>query len=155
MQWTILIACLLGIPVLIIASQNVAACYFVLAGLFFIICSSTLLFIFLPKFLASRKKKDERTPIINQWSRPVKGQTAMDSKSEGVVDSNSGSGIAIVSLGRSALERENIELKNLVESLSRRLERNHETVRSDGIAAPIDEVDKEHPIANLGHIDGT
>ena len=79
----------------------------------------------------------------------------MDSKSEGVVDSNSGAGIAIVSLGRSALERENIELKNLVESLSRRLERNHETVRSDGIAAPIDEVDKEHPIANLGHIDGT
>jgi hypothetical protein len=130
LQWTIFYPSLLGIPVIVIANQNVAACYFVTADHLFVICSSILLLIFLPKILASRKKKDSRTPI-NRWSRPVEGRTGEYRVVE-EVDSNNRLAIAIVSLGKSALEQENLELKNLVESLSRRLEQNQEIVNKEG-----------------------
>jgi hypothetical protein len=109
-------------------------------GLLFIICNSILLLIFLPKVVASRKKKDTRTPIINQFTIPVLGQSSR-------------SGIGIVSFGKSALEQENLQLKNLVESLTRRLEQSHETVRNDEVPASIEEVGEQHPISNLGHGD--
>ena len=88
MQWTILYATILGIPVLIVAHNNVAAVYFVTAGLVFAICSSILLFMFVPKVLASRIKKDTNTPV-NRWQKPVEGKPAGESHEiEGVLDSD-------------------------------------------------------------------
>ncbi len=107
-------------------------------GLLFIICSSILLLIFLPKVLASRKKKDTPTPITNRWRRPVE-------------DTTTKSGIGIMSFGKSALEQENLQLKNEVESLRRRLDQSHETVINDGVPATIEQVKEQYPISNLGH----
>jgi hypothetical protein len=136
LQWTILYATILGIPVLIVANNNIAAVYFVTAGLVFAICSSILLFMFVPKVLASRKKKDKNTPI-NRWQKPVEGKPAGECHEvEGVTDSENGSGIRITFFGISELRRENLELKKLVESYSRRQEQNHETVANQGEQNP-------------------
>lgn len=156
MQWTILYASLLGIPVIIIANNNVAAVYFLQAGLLFVICSSILLLIFLPKIIASRKKKDTSTPI-NRWTRAGE-------------DNGARSGIQIVSLGKTAIEQENLELKNLVEELSRKI-KDHETLTATTENNPnvkeeqthgnsltdtlMEEEDKEKPITALCNVDET
>ena len=83
---------------------------------------------FVPKVLASRIKKDTNTPV-NRWQKPVEAKPAGESHEiEGVLDSDNGSGIRITFFGISELRRENLELKKLVESYSRRQEQNHETV---------------------------
>ena len=51
----ILLVSFIGIPVIIIARDNSAAFYFVTAGLIFVVCSSILLLIFIPKVRALRK----------------------------------------------------------------------------------------------------
>jgi hypothetical protein len=136
LQGTILYATILGIPVLIVAHNNVAAVYFVTAGLVFAICSSILLFMFVPKVLASRIKKDTNTPV-NRWQKPVEGKPAGESHEiEGVLDSDNGSGIRINFFGISELRRENLELKKLVESYSKRFEQNHETEANHGDQNP-------------------
>jgi hypothetical protein len=82
---------------------------------------------FVPKVLASRIKKDTNTPMKRR-QRPVEGKP-IECHEVGVLNSdNNGSGIRVVSFGKSVLERENLELKKLVESLSRRLEQCDETV---------------------------
>ncbi len=146
MQGTILYATILGIPVLIVANDNVAAVYFVTAGLVFAICSSILLFMFVPKVLASRIKKDTNT-AVNRWQKPVEGKPAGESHEiEGVLDSDNGSGIRITFFGKSALQRENLELKKLVESYAKRFEQNHETEANHGDQNP---ALKEKQIATL------
>mmetsp|Transcript_33075 Transcript_33075/g.69613 ORF Transcript_33075/g.69613 Transcript_33075/m.69613 type:complete len:271 (-) Transcript_33075:28-840(-) len=57
----ILLVSFIGIPVIIIARDNVSAFYFVMAGLIFVVCTSILLLIFMPKVIALRKKSSTST----------------------------------------------------------------------------------------------
>ena len=52
---SILLVCFIGIPVMIIASDDPRARFFVLASIDFVICTSLLLFIFVPKENFRRK----------------------------------------------------------------------------------------------------
>jgi len=51
----IILVSFIGIPVIIIARENVSANYFVVVGLIFVICVSILLLIYVPKILALEK----------------------------------------------------------------------------------------------------
>ena len=58
-----LLVCFVGIPVVIIASGNLRAQFFVTSCIVFVICTSLLTFIFVPKEQARRSKKDMKAAI--------------------------------------------------------------------------------------------
>jgi len=64
-----LLVSFIAIPVIIIARENVSAYYFVSLGLLFVICSSILLLIFVPKIKALRDKRLRRSDSRNSTNR--------------------------------------------------------------------------------------
>lgn len=102
----------LGIPIMFLVMDNADAFYFALVGIIFIVCTSTLLFIFLPKILAERNNKKEESNIPKyRWAKAGNndGGERKDTKSGIGVRNNS---------ARMALEAENRSLKRMVKKLS-------------------------------------
>jgi hypothetical protein len=97
----ILVVAFIGIPVLIVARGNVAAIYFISTGIIFIVCTSILTLIFIPKVLALRKP----TPRRGSTSAPSSQSTNSDDE-----------GIKIVTspLVMAQMEREIQDLKKLI-----------------------------------------
>jgi len=112
----ILYAAFLGIPVLILAGENVDAYFFVWAGLIFIVCSSILLLIFLPKILATKKGTTETT-LPPRWQIMA---DAVNPKQKEEENTEHEEGIQVYRTPEEGkLEEENIILKNLCLNLSR------------------------------------
>jgi len=65
----ILVVSFIGIPVLVVAQSNVNALYFIQAGMIFVICTSILTLIFIPKIVAMRKSKVTRSASYDSISR--------------------------------------------------------------------------------------
>merc|ERR1711933_560850 len=93
----------IGIPVVYIAQDNVAAYYFVSSGIIFVVCSSVLLLIFLPKVQALRKTESND----GETSR----YSASNASTDSVVE-----GIRILNAPRAVAEqgKEILELKRLL-----------------------------------------
>jgi len=64
----VVLVCFIGIPVLIIASENTDAFFFVLSGIIFTICCAVLLLIFVPKII-NRNYKRKRTIVSESMGR--------------------------------------------------------------------------------------
>ena len=80
---TFLYLSFLGMPILVIARDNVDAYYFVRVGLVSVICSSILLFIFVPKILARKKKSVTSTSQIpKRWSKDIAKKDIEEEKEE-------------------------------------------------------------------------
>jgi hypothetical protein len=115
----ILIEAFIGIPVIIVARENVTALYFVATGLVYVVCTSILSLIFIPKMLALRKSIRLRRP----------------SSLSTVPNNHELEGIKILTspLVVVQMEQEILNLKMLVASLSTRLESS--THRGDSTVA--------------------
>ena len=128
--WIILYVSFLAVPIIIIARSS-EAFYFVVTGFIFVVCTSILLLIFGPKFVAVRKKKKNKTETPNkQWGLTAnnKATNGEENKSnsldiEGSSTSDSSSGIKIMGINKSTtlrnendvMRRENEELKRLLD----------------------------------------
>lgn len=67
----ILLVSFIGVPVIIIARENVSAFYFVSTGLIFVVCQAILLLIFVPKVKAlGDKEKARQSPSGDRSSLP-------------------------------------------------------------------------------------
>lgn len=73
----ILLVSFIGVPVLFIARDNTSAYYFVMAGLIFVVCSSILLLIFVPKVHALHWSSSQGATQRN--SSRISGLSARDS----------------------------------------------------------------------------
>ena len=129
----------LAIPVMVIARDSSDAWYLVTSGLIFVVCTSILLLIFMPKVLAVRKKKNQPTTPNNtkkQWGLTTNNAKADRTKGESdeEVDSTS-SGIRILGTeANSALRKENEELRELIKELNRNQELEQtDTVQNDNL----------------------
>lgn len=105
----ILIVSFIGIPVLIVAHGNVKALYFITAGLIFVVCTSILTLIFIPKVFALRKSMKMRRPSSFNFSN--------DSKSE-----DEGIKVLTSPLVVVQMEKEIQDLKRLLETQGARQE---------------------------------
>lgn len=114
----------LAIPVMIIARDSSDAWFMVTSGLIFVVCTSILLLIFVPKVLAVRKKKNQPANPNNtrkQWGLATNNANSDKTKSEtdeGVESTRSGIRI-LGTAANSALRKENEELKKLIKEMSR------------------------------------
>eukprot|EP00580_Thalassiosira_gravida_P006560 CAMPEP_0201634834 /NCGR_PEP_ID=MMETSP0493-20130528/7611_1 /ASSEMBLY_ACC=CAM_ASM_000838 /TAXON_ID=420259 /ORGANISM="Thalassiosira gravida, Strain GMp14c1" /LENGTH=262 /DNA_ID=CAMNT_0048106725 /DNA_START=294 /DNA_END=1083 /DNA_ORIENTATION=- len=128
--YTFFYGAFLAIPVLIIARNDAKAYYFVWVGLIFVICSSVLFLIFLPKIWATKKKEPVESTVKPQWQM-MANEAATEQKGEQKEatgkDTENSEGIQIYStMENTALEKENLrlekenhELKHLCRTLSR------------------------------------
>ena len=114
----ILLVSFIGVPVVIIARENVSAFYFVSAGLIFVVCQAILLLIFVPKVKALRdKEKAQQSPSGDRSSLP---STASSS-------SGDDEGIRILST-----RPEQAELEKKVADLERLLEEKENAGQKEG-----------------------
>jgi len=109
--YIILYGSCLGFPVLIIAQDKIDAYYFVWAGLTFLICSSILLLIFIPKILATREKEPTEANLPARWQIMVNDESENTDEKEGIMIYNTSSKVE--------LEKECAKLKQLCITLSR------------------------------------
>ena len=116
----ILLVSFVGIPVMIIASDQPQARFFVTTSIVFVICTSLLLFIFVPKEQFRRNKKDVRDSV----RKVSKQQTAstMSRLSNSSSNSSHEGGLRILNNPQTvlALEQENAVLRRENSELKRR-----------------------------------
>ena len=113
----ILLVSFIGVPVIIIARENVSAFYFVSAGLIFVVCQAILLLIFVPKVKALRdKEKAQQSPSGDRSSLPSTASSSSDDK-----------GIRILST-----RPEQAELEKKVADLERLLEEKENAGQKEG-----------------------
>lgn len=82
---SILQAFFIGVPLLFLADGNPTSNYVVRSLLVFAVCVSTLAFIFIPKFLAG-KKKQERRPNIPFYESNIRNSMGRDAEDEHMRD---------------------------------------------------------------------
>ena len=131
----ILLVSFIGIPVIIIARENVSAYYFVSSGLIFVICASILLLIFAPKMKALRKKKLRR-------------QSDTSGSRTSAISSTDNEGIRILDTGQgqAELEKEVANLKALLEKREQSAgEERHNSVQLDNKNAVLFDDDVSGP----------
>jgi len=131
----ILLVSFIGIPVIIIARENVSAYYFVSSGLIFVICASILLLIFAPKMKALRKKKLRR-------------QSDTSGSRTSAISSTDNEGIRILDTwrGQAELEKEVANLKALLEKREQSAgEERHNSVQLDNRNAAVFDDDVSGP----------
>lgn len=121
----ILVVSFIGIPVLVVAQSNVYALYFIQAGLIFVICTSILTLIFIPKIVALRKSKLKRSASFASISR--------HSEDEGIKVMNSP--MVVVQM-----EEEIKDLKRLLgmQGSSRNESSNHKEDANSAVDDPVD-----------------
>mmetsp|Transcript_18477 Transcript_18477/g.39971 ORF Transcript_18477/g.39971 Transcript_18477/m.39971 type:complete len:910 (+) Transcript_18477:305-3034(+) len=149
-MWIILYVSFLAIPVLVIARDKVEAYYFVTAGLIFVICSSILLLIFVPKVLATRKNNPPETSFPARW-RMMNNEAPEEEREEEKEQENNqeirksnGMGIQILSSSAKAeLEKEVYKLKSVCMMLSRRQGLNYNSLINNGTAEQIPIIEGE------------
>lgn len=147
----ILYGSFLGIPIVIIARDNAEAYYFVVTGLIFVICSSVLLLIFMPKILASRKKKSDLVDATpnNRWGLQTNKAAKEKRDEEHAVEDckeeeGDTAGIKVFDTAAStALEMENHKLKHLCITLSKRLGLDYRTIMHNGDSESIPAIEEE------------
>ena len=116
----ILLVSFIGVPVVIIARENVSAFYFVSAGLIFVVCQAILLLIFVPKVKALREKEKEKAQQSPSGDRSSLPSTASSS-------SGDDEGIRILST-----RAEQAELEKSVADLERLLEEKENAGQKEG-----------------------
>lgn len=80
----ILLVCFVGIPVIIIASDDPKARFFVVACIIFVICTSLLLQLFIPKEKFRRKKRSIRSGLRSSIGSDQERQSSIGSDHEGL-----------------------------------------------------------------------
>jgi hypothetical protein len=125
----ILIVSFIGIPVMVVARENVKAFYFIRAGIIFVVCTSILILIFIPKVLALRKSILPRNP----------SPSLLSSNSD-----NDGIKILISPLVVAQMEQEIKELKRL-----REIENSNSSTHRDAIAVVVDDAPAVHRVTSI------
>lgn len=74
---TIMVVSFVGLPVLVIAEDDPRAFYFVLTALIFVVCSSLLCFIFVPKILNHQDAETERKEHIGESLERMKNRNSV------------------------------------------------------------------------------
>mmetsp|Transcript_28701 Transcript_28701/g.53060 ORF Transcript_28701/g.53060 Transcript_28701/m.53060 type:complete len:899 (-) Transcript_28701:897-3593(-) len=111
----ILLVSFIGIPVIIIARDNSAALYFVTAGLIFVVCSSLLLLIFIPKVWAlTKKSSNTNTSASSRFSSATSTREGIKILSTPVAQAELGEKNRGLMVEQAELEKENRELKRLL-----------------------------------------
>ncbi|KAK1740311.1 GABA-B receptor-like protein [Skeletonema marinoi] len=108
----ILLVCLMGIPVIIIAQENTSAFYFVAVGIIFTVCISILCLIFVPKIRASMKPPPAKKKHRSASGGPDISRTSTQSDTD-----NSGIKILSSPMAMAELEEENRRLKQMAETM--------------------------------------
>ena len=113
----ILLACFIGVPVIVIARENPAAYYFVFIGIIFAVSISVLLLIFLPKIKAKNK------PQVRRRSSVRNSSSHFSSRSSSHLEDCEGIRVLACQQTRhSQLHVENEQLKRELELLQQRIQ---------------------------------
>ena len=160
----IMVVCFVGIPVIIIASNQPRARFFVLASIIFVICCSLLLFIFVPKEKHRKAKKCIKAAIRSSTARRATDSTQEGNTYSSTISRNSstdegdGEGLRVLDSPKavkdleeklSAAKKENATLKKendmLMKGLVNHTDADDCEANNDeeaGVAAPVLEDDQ-------------
>lgn len=122
-----LLVCFVGVPIMIIVSEDPKANYFAMASIIFVLCTAVLYFIFVPKVKANLKGGFDAKRAIRQAS----------SAGSGFVSDESGVQILENSVALDKLRTENEELRQLVKDLEQQLGNSTEVIGSGGDLAVV------------------
>ena len=112
----ILIVSFVGVPVVYIAEDNTLASYFLMIGVIFIICTSVLVLIYVPKWRAYRKREEKkRDSAISNMSSHL-------SDGEGIEILWSPKDLVELESKVEQLSRENEEYKHEIDELKKLLD---------------------------------